>query len=412
MSSNPPEDTNPTKPIPVIDSHIHLFPASHLDTLAWHTPSNPLGSQHSVAQYCEATRAISKDPNTTDEFYLKGFVFIEADRKSSLDPKDWDHALDEVSFAARIASGNPVPGEGHEPADRDLCLAIIPWAPVPAGPEVLKAYMDKVRERMGSDELFKKVKGVRYLLQDKPPRTMLDDKFVQGVKWLGEQGLLFELGIDARQGGLWQLHEAVKLLEKVYEGGRTVPKVVISTYILHPNLDQISSYTYPRTNPELDHMCKPNLHLMRCDSSELKEYPDYAMWFKYIEALARFPATYMKISGLFAEMEQLPSSESEEEEAKLISSVGLKLLLWVTDILTKFTPHRMMFGSDWPVCNVGGIGQPTWLRWLKIVKWVSEDWGDSSLLEEIMGRVAGRVYGCRTSPEPYRCDSDICPFSD
>ena len=190
-----------------------------------------------MTQYHEATSAISRDSNTASDYYLKGFVFIEADRKSSLDPKDWDHALDEVSFAARIASGKPLPGEGHEPADRDLCLAIIPWAPVPGGPEVLKEYMSKVRERMGSDELFKKVKGVRYLLQDKPAGTMLDDKFVEGVKWLGEQGFLFELAVDARQGGLWQLEEAVKLLAKVYEGGQTVPRVVIGMF-LRPEVKQ------------------------------------------------------------------------------------------------------------------------------------------------------------------------------
>lgn len=171
---------------------------------------------------------MSTNPSTPDTHYLKGFVFIETDRKSSAFERDWSAPLNEVSFLAQIAAGKLETGQGHESADRDLCLAIIAWAPVPAGPDALKEYMAMVRERMGTDELFKKVKGVRFLLQNKPPGTMLEDGFIRGVKWLGEQGLVFELGIDARQAGLWQLHEAVRFLELVSEGQQSVPNIVIS----------------------------------------------------------------------------------------------------------------------------------------------------------------------------------------
>ncbi|KAL1957070.1 hypothetical protein VTO42DRAFT_6328 [Malbranchea cinnamomea] len=358
-------------PIPIIDSHIHLWAASHLETLAWHTHSNPLGSQHSISEYRQATASASKDPSTSDATYLKGFVFLETDRISSLAPSDWNHALDEVSFLTRIAAGTPIEGEGHEPADRDLCLAIVPWAPVAAGPEALREYMAKVRERTQTDEIFKKVTGVRYLVQDKPSGTMLGDGFVEGLKWLGQQGLVFDLGVDARQGGLWQLEEAVEMLSRVYAEQKSAPKVVIN------------------------HMCKPNLRL-KLAPAELLQHPDYTTWKGHVESLSRFPATYMKLSGLFSELPPLPQYASDEEESELIASIVSDVAPWVDVIFYNFGPHRVMFGSDWPVCNVGGGGnQVTWGRWRKVVEALLERRGLSEEEKrEVWGGVAGRVYGC------------------
>ena len=147
----------------------------------------------------------------------------------------------------------------------------------------------------------------------------------------------------------------------------------------------------------------------------IQEYPEFVVWKKYITALAGFPATYMKLSGLFSEMEPLPTYTSEEEETKLISSTAEMMGSWLQEIEDNFQAHRIMFGSDWPVCNVGGIGQPTWLRWLKVVNEFIDDLAfmdKDDLKAEVFGGVAGRVYGCRTSSEPYRCDRPRCPFSE
>lgn len=62
--------------------------------------------------------------------------------------------------------------------------------------------MRLVRERTRTDAVWRKVRGVRYLLQDKPAGTMLKEGFVEGLKWLGREGLVFDLGVDARSGGL------------------------------------------------------------------------------------------------------------------------------------------------------------------------------------------------------------------
>jgi L-rhamnono-1,4-lactonase len=202
----------------IVDSHIHLFPATHLQTLSWHSPSNPLGAQHSVNEYRHATKS---SPN------LRGFIFLETDRLSSLTDTTpgWKHALDEVSFLTRIACGTPIADEGHTPTDKDLCLGIVPWAPVPAGADAVARYMGLVRERAG--DVFGLVRGVRYLVQDKPSGTMVGGGFVDALRWLGREGLVFDLGVDARSGGLGQLREAVEMMERVYEGVQEAEAVTI-----------------------------------------------------------------------------------------------------------------------------------------------------------------------------------------
>lgn len=216
--------------IPIVDSHIHLFPESHLPTLAWYTPDAPLRTQHSVNEY----RAAS-DPG--EGKILSGFIFLETDRLSSVEESGeqkhgWTHALDEVSFLARVAAGTPSPGEGHEPSDSNLVTAIVPWAPVPGGPNELERYMGLVKERTGSERVWQKIRGVRYLVQDKPAGVMLQPEFIEGLKWLGRKGLTFDLGVDARSGGIWQLKEAVEMMGRVYTGvkERDQVTIVISTY--------------------------------------------------------------------------------------------------------------------------------------------------------------------------------------
>ena len=214
-------------PTRIVDSHIHLFPASHLPTLAWYSPGGPLGSQHSVDEYRQASSSISTQSDTPDSKYLGGFIFLETDRISSVaDDRPaspgWTHALDEVSFLTRIALGEPLPGEGHDVSHKDLCLGIIPWAPVPGGPEALEPYMAKVKERTRTEQIWRKVRGVRYLVQDKPPGVMLQPHFVEGLRWLGQQGLIFDLGVDARQGGLHQLREAVEMMGKLGDASVTI----------------------------------------------------------------------------------------------------------------------------------------------------------------------------------------------
>jgi L-rhamnono-1,4-lactonase len=56
---------------------------------------------------------------------------------------------------------------------------------------------------------------------------MLQPDFIEGLKWLGRQGLTFDLGVDARQGGIWQLEEAVEMMRSVYKGVDEKDRVTI-----------------------------------------------------------------------------------------------------------------------------------------------------------------------------------------
>lgn len=207
--------------IPIIDAHIHLYPKSELETLAWYTPDGPLASQHSLEEY---NAAISSSPKQ-----VKGFVFLETDRKHDLeagakDGSGWEHPLQEVSWLKRIALGQPREGEGHTAEDAALCAAYIPWAPIPSGPEVLEKYIELAKKEAGDS--WKKVRGFRYLLQDKPDKTCLSDAFIESLKLLGRKGLVFDVGVNQHDRGRIQLEETVEMIDRAHEGVPDNEKVV------------------------------------------------------------------------------------------------------------------------------------------------------------------------------------------
>ncbi|KNG86101.1 amidohydrolase family protein [Aspergillus nomiae NRRL 13137] len=357
-------------PIPIVDSHIHLFPESHLPTLAWYGPESPLGSQHSVDEYRLATSSISTTADTADLTYLRGFIFLETDRISSVEEagKGWSHALDEVSLLTRIITGAPAAGEGHHDKDRHLCLGFLPWAPVPGGSTVLQKYMDLVKERTKTDDVWKKLRGVRYLFQDKPKGVMLQDDVVEGLKWLGREKLVFDLGVDARQGGFWQLREAVEMMRRVYDGVKESEKVVIV----------------------INHLCKPNLRLPDPSPASITTHPEFLEWSSLVTAMAQYPNTYMKLSGGFSELLPVPSDPEPD-----IASIVERIRPWTDVVFDTFGAERVMFGSDWPVCNVGGGGNAvTWRRWKSIVESILEK---RQLTDEekrnVWGGVAVKAYG-------------------
>jgi L-rhamnono-1,4-lactonase len=208
---------------PIIDSHIHLVPYSEIDTFAWQTPHGPLHAQHSVDEYVAATNSAST---------LEGFIFLEADRKFDLktgaeDGSGWQYPLMEIDFLKRVALGTPREGEGHTADQKKLCLAIIPWAPLPSGAAVLEKYVKEVEKH--AEGSFSKIKGFRYLVQDKPKGTMLQDGFIEGLKWLGKKGYVFDLGVDQHRGGKWQLEEAAEMISRAHEG---VPHAEKVTFII------------------------------------------------------------------------------------------------------------------------------------------------------------------------------------
>ncbi|KIW60963.1 hypothetical protein PV05_01137 [Exophiala xenobiotica] len=321
---------------PIIDSHIHLYPASHISSLNWTADlpaEHPLNRQCSVEEYKAATR---DTPN------LLGFVFLETDRKSGLGEKQWQDALDEVDFLVRIGRGTPQDDDGHQPEDARLVLGIVPWAPVAAGEKALSAYVNQVRQRCG--EKWDIVKGFRYLVQDKPSGVMLHQHFIEGLQWLANNGLTFDLGVDARSGGLHQLEEACEMMDTVYAGGSQL-RIIIN------------------------HFCKPDLRLTAGEA--LEGHADFTRWKDCVYKMSNHNSTYMKLSGLFSELP--PQSMNAPTDVSVLVN---RTKPWVDVVFKAFGPSRIMYGSDWPVCTVGGPGiQASWQHWRMFVSAILKSQG-------------------------------------
>ncbi|KAL2757904.1 hypothetical protein ACRALDRAFT_1074741 [Sodiomyces alcalophilus JCM 7366] len=351
---------------PIVDSHIHLFPEAEVSTLAWATPDNPLAKQHSVSDF----RAATGSPTN-----LKGFIFVETDRVHDLaagaqegDESGWEAPLAEVAWLRRIVEGTPREGEGHRPEDARLCLGIVPWAPLPSGPRVLERYLDRVRDVAGPDT-WSRIRGFRYLLQDKPHGTAVQPDFIESLKLLGRRGFTFDLGVDQHRRGRQQLEEALVLITSAHEDVPDEEKVTVI----------------------INHLCKPDLGIINIAD------PSFVHWRTNMYALSMCAKTYMKLSGGFAEM---PPSLVSQDPAAIFEAI----FAWLGVILATFGPRRTMFGSDWPVCTLRPAtaatgGKPTldddaWRRWKLIVERMCY----MATLEpedqaELFGGTAIRAYG-------------------
>lgn len=233
--------------VPIVDSHIHLYPGSEISTLAWAKEGNPIASQRSMEDYRGATGS----PDN-----LKGFIFVETDRKHDLasgaaDGSGWEGPLTEVAWLRRIVEGKPREGEGHSPEDASLCLGIVPWAPLPSGPEVLARYIDKVKEVAGP-VAWPKIRGFRYLLQDKAHGTAIEEPFVNSLKLLGKMGLVFDLGIDQHRRGKQQLEEALVMISLAHD---SVPEDEQVTIIISKSPSYCHSLPPTHRPAVLTHAC-------------------------------------------------------------------------------------------------------------------------------------------------------------
>jgi L-fuconolactonase len=87
--------------------------------------------------------------------------------------------------------------------------------------------------------------------------------------------------------------------------------------------------TLPGLTLVVDHLAKP-----------VPNREELSAWTDALASLAAYPNTYCKLSGLVTEVTPLRGWTSEQLRPFL--DVGLDA----------FGPHRCMFGSDWPVCEL------------------------------------------------------------
>ena len=147
-------------------------------------------------------------------------MFIEADRRYTIPSneaiskndtvalkKAWEWPLEEFEFVYGLSKTHP---------HGKYVLGIVPWAPMNLGASAVERFYELLGvEGDGGAEKKRMLKGFRYLVQDKPSGTICEVKFRESMEWVWKKGLVVEIGVDTRSGGLWQLEEAVKAIQEV-----------------------------------------------------------------------------------------------------------------------------------------------------------------------------------------------------
>jgi L-fuconolactonase len=170
----------------------------------------------------------------------------------------------------------------------DIVKGVVGWVPL------IDSNVDDAIARLVALPTGAALKGIRHILQSEPDDAyMLRDDFNRGVARLRAHGLTYDILIFGRH-----LVNAAAFVDR------------------HP--DQVFV---------LDHIAKPVIRASEFDRK----------WAAGVRALARRPHVMCKLSGVVTEVR-----DAEWTRA---------LIGWYLETaLEAFGPHRMLFGTDWPVC--------------------------------------------------------------
>jgi len=174
-----------------------------------------------------------------------------------------------------------------------------------------------------------KVKGVRRILHTGTDDVGQGKMFIENVARLGEYGLSFDICVLARQ-----LPVAINLVSKC------------------PDVAFI-----------LDHCGVP-------DVKGRALHP----WRDYIRELSKFPNVACKVSGLVAYGD--PSNWKAED-----------LRSFVDHVIESFGWNRVMFGSDWPVCNLTA----SYKKWVETLLDLTHSAGEANQ-KKLFSENAIRIY--------------------
>jgi L-fuconolactonase len=156
---------------------------------------------------------------------------------------------------------------------------------------------DNVAEQLDYYRQFDKLKGFRHVLQGEPDRAlMLRPAFQRGIGELYRHGFTYDLLILPDQLGY-----AAEL-----------------------------AAAFPNQPFVVDHIAKPPIRAQEIDT-----------WMRDIRALAAHENVCCKVSGMVTEADW---QHWEPEDFRPYLDV----------VFAAFGPRRVLYGSDWPVCNVAG----------------------------------------------------------
>lgn len=174
---------------------------------------------------------------------------------------------------------------------------VVAWVPLDR-PDEAAIQLDRLVARPG-------FAGIRNLIHDQPdPDWLLRPPVGDGLALLEQQGIPFD---------------------------------VISVLPRHLSHVPVLSERYPALRMVLDHLAHPPLG--GADPVGPGSWTDAAHWGELITAAARNPLVFAKVSGLYP-----PDPSWTAEDLRGVVEFAFEL----------FGPDRLMFGSDWPVAELGG----------------------------------------------------------
>ncbi|KAF1832590.1 hypothetical protein BDW02DRAFT_649019 [Decorospora gaudefroyi] len=394
----------PASPSRILDSHIHLWPSTATSPSGhgWMTPGHRLAKRHGISDYLAITDPIPA-----------GFVYVETDRylPTTFPPfrnEDSDaeirskievwakEPLEEIRFLRRMVEGRAEEGDGFvdgEAAER--MKGCVLWAPFPLLDTLFALYL-QMAEEVAGPLLWGKVVGFRYLLQG----TKEDEGVVAGTLtkhvwqsalWVlnlcalrrGRDGAgwCFDIGVDTHRDGVkpfQAVRELIRSLRDEEARGHPPPGKPVRLV--------------------LNHLVKPPL------SSQPTQPDD--QWLRGLSALASDTNIYMKLSGAFNEFDEPTPSD--------IPTL-IKALTPFLDYVFACFHNRVMFGSDWPVCNVGGPRGETgnWKLWREVVEaWMEKRKFGEEERERIWWGAAAEAYGIELVSENDWISHVVFPSKD
>jgi L-fuconolactonase len=234
------------------------------------------------------------------------------------------HAIDATIVVQTVCVAEETPELLALAATEPVISGVVGWVDL-TGTEV-KQILARLRAGRGGNFLV----GIRHQVQDEPDPSFLARTDVRlGLLAVADAGLVYELLVRPHQ-----LPAAVGVARSL------------------PDLQFV-----------LDHAGKPDL-----------AQPPSSDWIEAMKRLAALPNVTVKLSGLTSEA---PSGWRPDT-----------LRPFTEMLFSSFGPDRVMFGSDWPVCLLGGGYDAT----ISAVEALTQDLSRNEL-DSIFGGVAATVYG-------------------
>lgn len=258
----------------IVDAHHHLWDRGRFH-YAWLQQAPAIDNDYLLRDY---------------ESVIAGTGVVQSVHVQAEVDEPW--ALQETNWLLSMADGDgPV-------------SAVVGWAPVERQQELETFLQDQ-----GSNA---RLKGFRRLIQGEADADFAArPEFVQGVRWLGEQGFSFDLCVYHHQ------------LPAVLELARQVPGTALV----------------------LDHIGKPDIASGLLDP-----------WRQHIHELSRMEHVYCKFSGM--------TTEADFDNWSLAD-----LRPYADAVIEAFGFSRLMFGSDWPVSTQA----VDYKAWLETVQMLTQD---------------------------------------